>query len=387
MEASFYNEYPSVSESKAKPLIYAMEMEEARLRLQSLLLKEHDARSILLDQCLCYLHSDLDICEIISTKTIDTIVVQDEDFVQLNYGQSIRYCLENTTNPFLLESLRFLPKFLMEVSDLYLARVVHNFSNSGYFAELTKTAKTLQRCRQQMISINTGLASFVANRHNTTMLSFDDLQQEGVVGLIKAVDRFDPNRGYQFSTYAIPWIKQAISRLITKQEKIVNLPISLAERASVVFDAMRTVYMQTERWPSVEQLKLLCDLTEDEIKTIRNYYQSTHFLDDESEDDDGLTLMSRMKQQQFPLPLDEMINNNLGQFLDHVIAGLPDKEAQILTMRFGLKNNTEMTLQCIADQLQLSRERVRQIQNIALNKLKSRFGCDLVLFLEPNDSY
>jgi len=94
-----------------------------------------------------------------------------------------------------------------------------------------------------------------------------------------------------------------------------------------------------------------------------------------------------MKQRQFAQPLDELIDRSLGRYLDQVVATLPDKEAAILNMRFGLKNHTEMTLQAIADQLQVSRERVRQIQNDALKKLKNQFGYDLMLFLEPNDSY
>lgn len=161
-----------------------------------------------------------------------------------------------------------------------------------------------------MIAGNVRLVAFVAHKYKTTALSFDDLLQEGVVGLIKAVDRFDPYRGYQFSTYAVPWIKQAISRLIVKQEKPVRLPVALAERACAVFEAMRKSYLQTERWPSVEQLKTLCDLSEDEIKTIRNYYQATHSLDEETEEDEGQALMARMKQHQFALPLDELIDHD-----------------------------------------------------------------------------
>ena len=167
------------------------------------------------------------------------------------------------------------------------------------------------------------------------------------------------------------------------------MPVALAERAGAVFEAMRKAYLQTERWPSIEQLKSLCDLSEDEIKTIRSYYQATHSLDavEDNEEDEGQTLMARMKQRQFALPLDELIDRSLGRYLDQVVATLPDKEAAILTMRFGLRNHTEMTLQAVADQLQVSRERVRQIQNEALKKLKNQFGCDLMLFLEPNDSY
>ncbi len=168
-----------------------------------------------------------------------------------------------------------------------------------------------------------------------------------------------------------------------------RLPVALAERACAVFAAMNHAYQQTERWPSVGQLKALCDLSEDEIKTIRNYYQATHSLDAtrDAEEDDGLALMARMKQQEFALPLDELIDRNLHQYLDRAVATLPEKQATILNMRFGLRNYPEMTLQVIADQLQVSRERVRQIQNEALNKLKHQFGCDLELFLDVKDSY
>lgn len=386
-EAVLYNAHSTASVSKAEPIMLAMNMEQARQNLLSLLLAEDDASTILLNRCLSHLDSGLDICEIISDKTVDAIIVQGTNFVQLNLGQTVRCFLENSTAKSSLLSLHFLPGFLIEVSALRLSMNSRSYAFNEYLLRLDQATQTLRRSRQQMIAGNTGLVAFVAHKHKTTMLSFDDLLQEGVVGLIKAVDRFDPYRGFQFSTYAIPWIKQAISRLIVKQEKTVRLPVALAERASAVFEAMRNAYLQTERWPSVEQLKMLCELSEDEIKTIRNYYQATHSLDAEAEDDEGLTVMERMKQQQFALPLDDLIDQNLSRYLYQAVATLPDKEAAILTMRFGLKDHTEMTLQAIADQLLVSRERVRQIQNEALKKLKNQFGYDLMLFLEPNDSY
>lgn len=244
----------------------------------------------------------------------------------------------------------------------------------------------LQTSRQQMISANSGLVAFVANKYKTNSLGFDDLMQEGTIGLIRAVDRFDPYRGIRFSTYAIFWIKQAISRLIVKQDKVVRLPVSLAEKASTVFEAMRSTYLEHNRWPKLHELQSLCDLTADEVKTISEYYQATHSLDASlSGDEDDQTLMSRLKQQQFALPLDELIDRNLSLYLSKVVASLPEKEAAILNMRFGLKNHTEMTLQAIADQLHVTRERVRQIQNQALKKLKQQFGYELLPFLEAND--
>lgn len=201
------------------------------------------------------------------------------------------------------------------------------------------------------------------------------------------MDRFDPSRGIRFSTYAIFWIKQAISRLIVKQEKVVRLPIALAEKASVVFEAMRSCYLEHGRWPSLGELQTRCELSLEEIKTISGYYQSTHSLDTSlSDDNDDHTLMASLKQHQFALPLNELIDKNLSLYLSKVVASLPEKEASILNMRFGLRNHTEMTLQAVADQLHVTRERVRQIQNQALKKIKQQFGYDLMPFLEPNDS-
>lgn len=375
--------------SQVEPLALAMNLEQDRQTLQLLLLEEELATTALLNYCLSQLDNGLDSSEIVSDKAAERIIVQGVDFVQPNLVHTMQSLLNSPVAGSSLMSLRFLANFLIEVSVLCQSISCPDPAFNAYLHKLELAAKALHRSRQEMIARNIGLAAFVAHKHKTTVLSVDDLIQEGVIGLIKAVDRFDPYRGYQFSTYSIPWIKQAISRLIVKQEKIVRLPVALAEKACVVFEAMRNAYLQTERWPSVEQLKVLCDLSEDEIKIIRNYYQATHSLDEarESEEDEGQTLMARMKQQQFALPIDELIAGNLSQYLDQVVATLPEKEAAILNMRFGLKNHTETTLQVIADQLQVSRERIRQIQNEALKKLKNQFGCDLELFLEPNDSY
>lgn len=375
--------------SESEPLALAMNLEQDRQTLQLLLLEEERATSLLLKYCLSQLANGIDIWEIVSDKSPAQIIVQGADFVQPNLVQTMQFLLNNPVARSSLLSLSFLSNFLIDVSDLCQSISCPTSTFNTYLQKLGSAAKALQRSRQKMIARNTGLVAFIAHKHKTTVLSVDDLIQEGVIGLIKAVDRFDPYRGFQFSTYATPWIKQAISRLIVKQEKIVRLPVALAERACAVFEAMRKAYQQNERWPSVEELRLLCDLSEDEIKTIRTYYQATHSLDAlvESGEDEGQSLMARMKQEQFVLPIDELIARNLTQYLDQVVSTLPKKEAEILNMRFGLKNHTESTLQVIADQLKVSRERVRQIQNKALKKLKNQFGCDLVLFLEPNDSY
>jgi RNA polymerase sigma factor (sigma-70 family) len=259
------------------------------------------------------------------------------------------------------------------------------YTDVAYRSRLIAYRMNLQQIRQKMIASNTGLVAFVACKYKTVSLSFEDLMQEGTIGLIKAVDRFDASRGIRFSTYAIFWIKQAISRLIVKQEKVVRLPIALAEKSSVVFEVMRNSYLEHNRWPSLLEIKAQCDLSMDDIKTISSYYQSTHSLDSaQSDDSDDQTLMATLPQHQFAQPLNELIDSNLSLYIGKVVASLPEKEAAILNMRFGLHNHHEMTLQAIADQLHVTRERVRQIQNDALKKLKQQFGYDLLPFLEPN---
>lgn len=347
----------------------AMNMEQAKRQLLKALLQIPQAASLLTAQLSDSNGEGMDDMPPDSSNTGDDDIVQDSRFVQPDTEDS---------------RLVFLPTQLIGVADQIKQKAGIDVRQQ----RLDECCRQLHDARQQMITANTGLVAFVAYRYKTTTLGFDDLMQEGIIGLIRAVDRFDPNRNIRFSTYAIFWIKQAISRLIVKQDKVVPLPIALAEKAGGVFDVMRRCYLEHNRWPSIREIQARCDLPIEEIKTISNYYQATHSLDASvSDENDGQTLMDSLKQQQFSLPLDEIIDKNLSQYIGKVVASLPEKEAAILNMRFGLRNHREMTLQAVADQLQVTRERVRQIQNEALKKLKQQFGYDLMPFLEPNDSY
>jgi len=315
-------------------------------------------------------------------------VVQNYKLVQVSSDMQME-CLHISPSAYrILRGLDFLSVYLIEVSEAVENQLrLRGELDPVYKAQLQASRYQLKQLRQEMIASNAGLVAFVAHKYKTVSLSFDDLMQEGMVGLIKAVDRFDPERGNCFSTYAIYWIRQAISRLIVKQEKVVPLPVALAEKSSPILEVMRNTYLQHERWPTFAELKASCDLSEQEIKTISSYYQSTYMQDSSvNEDDDAMSIMEKMQQQQFNLPLEDLIDTDLVSYMDKAVATLPEKQAVILAMRFGLKNHTEMTLQAVADQLQVTRERVRQIQNEALQKLKQQFGFDLMLFLEPKDT-
>jgi len=328
------------------------------------------------------------VCDENSLPSFNYNVVQDYNLVQVS-GQSLMDDVEvSATALQIMQGLHFLSVYLIDVSELVERQLLaHGKVDQLYRTKLRAARAALKELRQDMISSNTGLVAFVAHKYKTSTLTFDDLMQEGTVGLIKAVDRFDPDRGNCFSTYAIYWIRQAISRLIVKQDKVVPLPVALAEKSAPVFEVMRNTFLQSERWPTFEELKASCDLSEHDIKTISSYYQSTYMPDTSAnEDEDGMTVMERMQQSQFSQPIDDLIDTDLASYMSKAVASLPEKQATILSMRFGLKNQTEMTLQAVADQLQVTRERVRQIQNEALQKLRQQFGFDLMLFLEPKDT-
>ncbi|MBD9361033.1 sigma-70 family RNA polymerase sigma factor [Methylomonas fluvii] len=408
------SEMDSITESQPNSL--AVQVEQARQTLLGLLLENKQTNILIINRFLNDLNSGVDSSDLIVAKNSDDYkrllqllvnsqavyrntagldgenngqdkVVQAENVVQLMGSEFAQQSLIARSVNRLLYSLHLLPVFLMDsAAQADSILTVDTEDGADFKKRLGKAKRELRSLRQEMISANTGLVAFVAHKYKTSNLSFEDLMQEGLVGLIKAVDRFDPDRGICFSTYAIYWIRQAISRLIVKQEKIVRLPVALAEKAATVFEAMRSCYLRYERWPSIAELKLACDLSEQEIKTISSYYQATHSLDASiGDDDDNLELMAKMQQHQFSLPLDELIDQDLAQYVDKAVASLPEKQAAILTMRFGLRDHTEMTLQAVADQLHVTRERVRQIQNEALKKLKQQFGFDLMLFLEPKD--
>ncbi|MDX8127595.1 sigma-70 family RNA polymerase sigma factor [Methylomonas sp. EFPC1] len=408
------SEMDSITESQPNSL--AVQVEQARQTLLGLLLENKQTNILIINRFLNDLNSGVDSSDLIVAKNSDDYrrllqllvnsqsvyrnnsglegentgqgkVVQAENVVQLMGSEFAQQSLIARSVNRLLYSLHLLPVFLLDSAAQAEGILTTDTEDGADFKKrLGKAKRELRSLRQEMISANTGLVAFVAHKYKTSNLSFEDLMQEGLVGLIKAVDRFDPDRGICFSTYAIYWIRQAISRLIVKQEKIVRLPVALAEKAATVFEAMRSCYLRYERWPSIAELKLACDLSEQEIKTISSYYQATHSLDASiGDDDDNLELMAKMQQHQFSLPLDELIDQDLAQYVDKAVASLPEKQAAILTMRFGLRDHTEMTLQAVADQLHVTRERVRQIQNEALKKLKQQFGFDLMLFLEPKD--
>ncbi|MDP2177373.1 RNA polymerase sigma factor RpoD/SigA [Methylicorpusculum sp.] len=384
---------------------HARKMGKARQELTDIIITSPQALLIMAAEFLDSLSKGVDISELINRSGCEqSQPVQNSELVQdtakgleikltncfqkvINAEESINVELTLQECRLALRDIQFLPNFLQQV--VYSIKSQGQNKEAGFQDEaLVKTLlaklKGMVDSRQAMINGNLRLVTYIARQYNNQTLSFSDLIQEGTVGLIKAVDRFDFSRSVRFSTYAIYWIKQTISRVMVRQEKTVRLPYNIAAKASAVYEAMNSLHLQNNRWPSVIELAEKCKLPEDEIKAIIDNYQPTVSLfSNINNNEDMPEVIDTLEQHHYPQPINTLAASALKACLRKAIGTLPAREADIITCRFGLDNDHEMTLQDIAEHLSLTRERVRQIQNSALLKLKNNFSHELIDFLEP----
>ncbi len=278
-----------------------------------------------------------------------------------------------------LINIHFLPIFLQRVATRVIEdNMVSQFNKSKIKLQLDNMLDS----RQVIINNNLNMVGYIANKYAPNRIAFPDLMQEGSIGLIKAVDRFDYHRPVQFSTYAVYWIRQMISRAIIKQKKLVSLPFNLATKISTVFASLNTSLQLNNKKPTMAELAASCHLNIQEIESIMEFYRPCISLfSPVYNEEDSQTMLETLEQKVSPSPLTEVTSNKLNSLLKNAINCLTDKEAYVIRTRFGINNGIELTLQDIADQFHVSKERIRQIQNNALIKLREKYGADLYDFL------
>ncbi|MGR9115455.1 MAG: sigma-70 family RNA polymerase sigma factor [Gammaproteobacteria bacterium] len=384
---------------------HAQQMEVARFRLVHLLIESNLGLQVMAAVFLNCVADGVDLSELINKNGSESLKpVQNGIPVQdtaKHLESKLTDCFERILNaeklcevkttmteclPFLTE-IHFLPNYLQQVvaavSRLRQDEVVSQ-GDEQWLDSIRQQQRTMMASRQAMINGNLRLVTFIAKQYNNQTMSFTDLIQDGTIGLIKAVDRYDWNRAVRFSTYAIYWIRQTITRAMVRQEKMVRLPYNMAAKASAVFEIMNNYLVQHNKWPAMDELAALCKLPEQEVKAIVDNYQPVVSLDSNINDDENMPeVIAMLEQHHFAQPLNTLISSGLKSFLRRAVGSLPEREAAIINCRFGLDNDHEMTLQDIADKMSLTRERVRQIQNSALLKLKNNFSGELFDFLEP----
>ena len=234
-----------------------------------------------------------------------------------------------------------------------------------------------KNARNQLVEANLRLVCSLAKHYQGCGLTYQDLIQEGNIGLIKAAEKFDVEKGFRFSTYATWWIKQAISRAIADQARTIRVPVHMAENINKVNKIERQLLAELQHEPTNAEIAKAMKMSEDQIAEIKSYMTDTTSLDIQvGDDDDGTTIGSFVEDTHFVNPADAYVKAANGEMVDMVLSTLSDREANIIRMRFGIGRDRAMTLEEVGKEFSLTRERIRQIEAKALRKLRhpSRAG-------------
>jgi DNA-directed RNA polymerase sigma subunit (sigma70/sigma32) len=238
------------------------------------------------------------------------------------------------------------------------------------------------KTRQQLVTANSGLVLFIANQYKGGFLDFDDLVQEGQTGLLKAADRYDYRLGFKFSTYAGYWIRQAISRALSRCERVVRIPCGQIGVINKFFRDREQLLLRIGKEPSLQDLAEYTGLSLEEIDKILAISQTAVPIEASADDEeDNYAPIDFLEQRVFSAPFRILAQSDLEQLIEQALGTLSPREAKIICQHFGVDAEREMTLKEIGAEMNLTRERVRQIEVAALNKIKCHYGRQLGNFL------
>jgi len=260
----------------------------------------------------------------------------------------------------------------MDATRLYLNEI--GFSPLLTAEEEVFYARGAQRgdesCRKRMIESNLRLVVKIARRYMNRGLALLDLIEEGNLGLIRAVEKFDPERGFRFSTYATWWIRQTIERAIMNQTRTIRLPIHVLKEINLYLRAARQLTQNLERDPSAEEIAQLLDKPLSEVKRMLGLNERITSVDVSIGDEEDRPLLDAIPDESNPDPSVVLQDENVHDNLEHWLDRLNDKQRQVVERRFGLHGHERSTLEEVGQEIGVTRERVRQIQMDALRRLR-----------------